>query len=218
MSLMPPQIQRKLAIPPQTIYELIELAKQGDVTAFEAIYDQHKDRVFRLCVRLTGNISDSEDLTQEVFLHAYRKLHSFRGEAAFSTWLHRIAFNAAMMFLRTRNKRLSMISTACDWDDDALGTMTAYPTYYGYKAFTRMALKQAIAALPRRRRQVLILHDVHGMTHTEVGTRLGIEPITSKSQLHYAHALVRNVLAGGDIPPSRPERQRLPPEQMKQVA
>ena len=186
-------------LPQSAIDELVEKAKRGDPTAFETIYCQHKARVFRLCVRLTKNMTDSEDLTQEVFLQAYRHLHGFRGESRFSTWLHRVAINTVMMFLRARQNRSNVFLSDCEWNSDPVLKASLRPTSYGYKAFTCIALAQAIAALPERRRRVLILHDIHGLSHAEVGSRLRIRPVTSKSQLHYAHVALRDILNGGDI-------------------
>lgn len=180
------------------MHELIQQAKRGDAAAFEALYRQHKDRVFRLCVRLTHNTTDSEDLTQEVFLHAYRHLHGFRGEARFSTWLHSIAINTVLMFLRGRHHRLTVFLTDLGWDHPVLQPSYRPPSY-GHRAFASMALTQAIATLPKRRRLVLILHDIHGLTHSEVGSQLQITPVTSKSQLHYARAALRQILKGADI-------------------
>jgi RNA polymerase sigma-70 factor (ECF subfamily) len=179
-----------------TAHELIEKAKLGDASAFEALYREHKDRVFRLCVRLTNSVSDSEDLTQEVFLHAYRHLHGFRGEARFSTWLHRVAINTVMMFLRSRRNRSNMFLSDFEWNSERLLQPSPRPPSYGYKAFTCIALTQAIATLPERRRLVMILHDIHGLTHAEVGSRLCITSVTSKSQLHYAHVALRDILNG----------------------
>ena len=186
-------------VPQNTAHELIEKAKRGDPTAFESIYRQHKDRVFRLCVRLTNNVTDSEDLTQEVFLHAYRHLHGFRGEARFSTWLHRVAINTVMMFLRARHNRSNVSLNDFDWNSDPGAQPIARPPSYGYKAFTCIALTQAIATLPERRRLVMILHDIHGLTHAEVGSRLRITSVTSKSQLHYAHVALRGILSGANV-------------------
>lgn len=181
-----------------TTHDLVERAKRGDATAFEAIYRQHKDRVFRLCLRLTNHVTESEDLTQEVFLHAYRHLHGFRGEARFSTWLHRVAINTVMMFLRARHNRLNVFVNDFEWDSERLPQPCPRPPSYGYKAFTCLALTQAIAALPERRRLVMILHDIHGLTHAEVGARLRMPPVTSKSQLHYAHVALRDILSGSN--------------------
>jgi RNA polymerase sigma-70 factor (ECF subfamily) len=174
--------------------ELVEQAKQGDQVAFETIYQQHKDRVFRLCMRFTNNVSDSEDLTQEVFLNVYRKLHGFRGEAAFSTWLHRVAINTSMMFLRIRRRDSSVVPLISSSETDITAKAVLRSPRHGYTAFTLLALKKAVAALPQGRRRVLILHDIHGMNHAEVGCQLGIAPITSKSQLHYARVTLRGVL------------------------
>jgi RNA polymerase sigma factor (sigma-70 family) len=187
---------QEIMFPGWKTQELIEQAKRGDHVAFESIYRQHKERVFRLCMRFTNSVSDSEDLTQEVFLNVYRKLHGFRGEAAFSTWLYRVAINTTMMFLRVRRKDSSMVPLISTSESDVAGKTVLRSSRHGYTAFTLLALKQAVAALPQGRRRVLILHDIHGMSHTEVGGRLGIAPITSKSQLHYARVALRGVLKG----------------------
>jgi RNA polymerase sigma-70 factor, ECF subfamily len=184
------------AFPGWKTQELVEQAKRGDHVAFEAIYRQHKERVFRLCMRFTNSVSDSEDLTQEVFLNVYRKLHGFRGDAAFSTWLYRVAINTTMMFLRVRRKDSSVVPLISTSESDVAGKAVLRSSRHGYTAFTLLALKQAVAALPQGRRRVLILHDIHGMNHREVGGRLGIAPITSKSQLHYARVTLRGVLKG----------------------
>lgn len=186
-------------LPQSATHELVTKAKRGDSVAFEAIYHQHKSRVFRLCVRLTNNVTDSEDLTQEVFLQAYRHLHGFRGESRFSTWLHRVAINTVMMFLRARRNRSNVFLGDVEWNSNLAPRLSLRPPSYGYKAFTCIALAQAIAALPERRRRVLILHDIHGLSHAEVGSRLRIRPVTSKSQLHYAHVELRDILNGADM-------------------
>ena len=185
---------KRTVFPGWKTQELVEQAKQGDHVAFEAIYLQHKDSVFRLCMRFTNSVSDSEDLTQEVFLNVYRKIQGFRGDAAFSTWLHRVAVNTTMMFLRIRRKHSGVVPMIPNSENDVAAEAVLRSSHHGYTAYTLLALKRAVAALPQGRRRVLILHDIHGMTHTEVGGQLGIAPITSKSQLHYARVALRGVL------------------------
>lgn len=189
-------------------HQLIERARKGDTTAFGAIYLYHKSDVFRLCLRLTNNAADSEDLTQDVFLQVFRKLESFRGDAAFSTWLHRIAVNATMMFLRSHRKH-----AAVPLNDDRPGeTVESEYQHHssGSSAFTCLALKRAIAELPQGRRNVLILHDVYGMNHAEVADRLGIAAITCKSQLHHARVELRTILGATRASPHVSKLSELP--------
>lgn len=190
--------------PKQGTCQLIERAKKGDSTAFGTIYLQHKNEVFRLCLRLTNSTADSEDLTQDVFLQVFRKLESFRGDAAFSTWLHRIAVNTTMMFLRSHRRQAAVILNS-----DRLGeTLENEQQYHfpGCSAFTCLALKRAIAELSQGRRNVIILHDVFGMNHAEVADHLGIAAITCKSRLHHARVAVRSTLGmpGTSVHNSKP--------------
>jgi len=202
------KLNQETVFPGWKTQELVEQAKRGDHVAFEAIYRQHKERVFRLCMRFTKSVSDSEDLTQEVFLNVYRKLHGFRGDAAFSTWLYRVAMNTAMMFLRIRRKDSGVVPLISTSESDVAASAVLRSSRHGYTAFTLLALKQAVATLPQGRRRVLILHDIHGMNHTEVGGQLGIAPITSKSQLHYARVTLRGVLKGKEH--RDPQRLKFP--------
>jgi len=185
--------------PKRGTYQLIERARNGDTAAFGAIYLHHKNDVFRLCLRLTNSAADSEDLTQDVFLQVFRKLESFRGDAAFSTWLHRITVNTTMMFLRSHRKH-----TSVPLNDDRPGeTLESEIQHHssGSSAFTCLALKRAIAELPQGRRNVLILHDVFGMNHAEVADHLGIAAITCKSQLHHARVALRGILGAVNASP-----------------
>lgn len=189
-------------------HQLIERAKQGDTTAFGTIYLHHKNDVFRLCLRLTNSASDSEDLTQDVFLQVFRKLDSFRGDAAFSTWLHRVAMNTTMMFLRSRRRHAAVLLT-----EDRFGEPLEKEYQYhssGPSAFTCLALKRAIAELPQGRRNVLILHDVYGMNHAEVADHLGIAAITCKSQLHHARVALRSILGAARASPDVSKLSELP--------
>jgi RNA polymerase sigma-70 factor (ECF subfamily) len=171
---------------------LIQEAKRGDVRAFEEIYRLYKGRVYALCVRVTKSIPDSEDLTQEVFIQVRRKLHSFRGDSAFSTWLYKVAFNRAMMFLRRRRADEPSLDLSCV--GEAPGGLVWQPPFYGNEPVRRLALLRAIASLPTGGRTVVILHDVNGLTHREVGLLLGIAPTTSKTRLHHAHVTLRLLL------------------------
>lgn len=178
---------------PRAIPMLIQEAQRGDVSAFEEIYRLYKGRVYALCVRVTKSIPDSEDLTQEVFIQVKRKLHNFRGDSAFSTWLHKVAFNRARMFLRRQRVEEPSLDLSCV--EDPSGGIMWRPPFYGNEPVRRLALMRAIASLPTGGRTVVILHDVNGLTHREVGLRLGIATTTSKTRLHHAHVTLRSLLS-----------------------
>jgi len=188
--------QSKAAVVVRDMPELIQDAKRGNASAFEEIYLLYKGKVFALCLRVTKSMPDSEDLTQEVFMQVRRKLHGFRGDSAFSTWLYKVTFNMARMFLRRRSvlDPCFLVSTI---DETSTGAILG-PPYYGYAPIRYLALKRAVASLPPGRRAVVILHDVNGLTHREIGVRLGIAPATSKTQLHHAHVKLRSLLSATD--------------------
>lgn len=183
----------KSAVLTPSVPKLIQDAKGGNARAFEEIYLLYKGRVYALCFRVTKSMPDSEDLTQEVFMQVRRKLHGFRGDSAFSTWLYKVTFNMARMFLRKRNVQ-DPYFLASTIDETSTGAITG-PPYYGYAPIRYLALKRAVASLPPGRRAVVILHDVNGLTHREIGLRLGIAPATSKTQLHHAHVKLRLLLS-----------------------
>ena len=162
----------------------------GDGSAnFNQIYGLYRRKVFALCLRLTKDIVASEDLTQDVFLQVYRKMSSFRGDAAFATWLYRVARNVVLMHMRKR----SIQTVAADVSELEEGAATAVSTRVaGVEPLRCLALKRAISSLPEHRRHVLIMHDIHGFTHRELSSRLGIQAGTSKSQLHHAHISLRS--------------------------
>ncbi len=173
----------------------IEEAKQGNSEAFELLYNAHKRRVYSLCLRMTGNTADAEDLTQEAFLQMFRKIGTFRGEAAFSTWLHRLAVNLVLM--RLRKKGLLTFSL----DDSGDGSAeNARPREYGSADLTltgsvdRIALEKAIRALPAGYRLIFHLHDVEGYEHKEIAGMIGCSVGNSKSQLHKARMRLRELL------------------------
>lgn len=185
--------------------EAIEAAQNGDAEAFAKLYNLHKRRVYTLCLRMLGNVSAAEDMTQNVFLHLFRKLGSFRGESAFSTWLHRLTVNLVLMHLR--KKGLSLVSleeTINPSDDDGprrdFGSRD--PILTG--SIDRVALERAVAVLPPGYRMVFILHDVEGYEHNEIATMLDCSTGNSKSQLHKARLKLRELLRnpGGTSQPS----------------
>jgi RNA polymerase sigma-70 factor (ECF subfamily) len=170
-------------------YELAQRAAAGDAEAFEQIYRLHHRRVFTLCLRMTQDASTAEDLAQEVFIHLYRTVGSFRGESSFTTWLHRMTVNQVLMHFRKNKRRKA--ETAVDTDAHELRAAQA-PA--GAPSVERLALDAAVAQLPPGYRAVFILHDVEGYEHEEIARMLGFATGTSKSQLHKARLKLRTLL------------------------
>lgn len=167
---------------------LVARAAAGDTSAFEQLYRRHERRVYGAIWRLVGgNRARAEELTQDAFVRAWQALGQFRFESAFSTWLHRLAVNTALMQLRAR-------AGAEDREtDDAALAFEAGP---GAPAGLALDLERAVARLPPRARAVLVLHDVEGWKHHEIATELGMAVGTSKAQLHRARGLLRGWLQG----------------------
>ncbi len=175
--------------------ELIERAKQGDARAFQALYDKHKRRVYSLCLRMTSNTAEAEDLTQEAFLQLYRKIGTFRGESAFSTWLHRLSVNVVLMHLR--KKSLPVVSL----EETTQGTEEDTPKKdFGAEdlalagSIDRLQLQRAVDDLPPGYRTIFVLHDVEGYEHNEIAAIVGCSIGNSKSQLHKARMKLRDLL------------------------
>jgi RNA polymerase sigma-70 factor (ECF subfamily) len=166
---------------------LVRAAAAGDSDAFEKLYQQHYKRVYAICLRMLGNPAQAEDITQEVFLLVYRKLDSFRGESAFTTWLHRLAVNQVLMYLRKRGIKLEQTV-----DDEQLLQLQSERRV---SVVDRIALEKAISELPPGYRTVFVLHDVEGFEHLEISRMLGISIGTSKSQLHKARMRLRDLLS-----------------------
>ena len=169
------------------IAEAVRRAQSGDADAFEVVYRAHASCVYALCLRMAGDAGHARELTQDVFIRAWEKLGTFRGESAFGTWLHRLAVNVVLMDARLAARR------AEDWIDGDEGEARLLPSHEA-PAGLRMDLDQAIAALPPMARQVLILHDVEGYEHQEIGTMLRIAEGTSKAHLFRARRLLREKL------------------------
>lgn len=166
--------------------DLVRLAVAGDTRAFEALYRRHAGRVHGAVWRLSGmNPARAEELTQEAFVRAWQKLGSFRFESAFTTWLHRLAVNVALMELRSRDPEDSV-------EDDVLEA--ASEPVRPFCAGERADLERAVAALPPRARAVLVLHDIEGWKHEEIGQELGMAVGSSKAQLHRARGLLKRTL------------------------
>jgi RNA polymerase sigma-70 factor (ECF subfamily) len=164
--------------------------RAGDGAAFEALYRQHATRLYNLASRMTGPVGDPEDLLQDIFLLAYRKLGSFRGESSLGTWLYRLAMNHCLDVLRSRQARMGYQTDSLD-EPDAAPVAAPGP---GLGAVSRIDLERAIEALPPACRAAFLLHDVEGFGHTEVGAILGVSEGTSKSQVHKARLRIREHL------------------------
>lgn len=171
--------------------ELVERIRAGDGTAFEALYRQHATRLYNLASRMTGARGEADDLLQDIFLLAYRKIASFRGESSFGTWLYRLAMNHCLDVLRNRQTRMGRQTDSLD-EPDAAPVASPAPVL---NAVNRIDLERAIAALPPACRAAFLLHDVEGFGHQEVGTMLGVSEGTSKSQVHKARMRIRAHLA-----------------------
>jgi RNA polymerase sigma-70 factor, ECF subfamily len=175
--------------------EAIERAKQGDAEAFEFLYNLHKRRVYSLCLRMTGNTASAEDLTQEAFLQLFRKIGTFRGESAFSTWLHRMAVNVVLMQLRKKNLPLVPIDETAEGEEE--GTIRkelGAPDARLAGSIDRLQLQRAVDELPPGYRTIFVLHDVEGYEHNEIATMVGCSIGNSKSQLHKARIKLRDLL------------------------
>jgi len=174
--------------------EAIERAKQGDADAFEALYDLHKRRVYSLCLRMTANAAEAEDLTQEAFLQLFRKIGTFRGESAFSTWLHRMAVNVVLMRLRKKNLPVVPLDDPLETEEESSKKEPGAPDQKLAGSVDRMQIQRAVDALPPGYRTIFVLHDVEGYEHNEIADLVGCSIGNSKSQLHKARMKLRDLL------------------------
>ena len=176
---------------PATDYELAQGAAGGDLSSFETLYDRHNRRVYSLCLRMTANTAEAEDLAQEVFIQLFRKIGSFRGESAFTTWLHRLTVNQVLMHFRKRGVRMEQTT---DDGETPLQIVAGTENPQAMPVVDRIALDKAVEQLPPGYRTVFVLHDVQGHEHEEIARMLGCSVGTSKSQLHKARMKLRGLL------------------------
>jgi RNA polymerase sigma-70 factor, ECF subfamily len=170
-------------------------AQAGDHLAFAQLYTLHKRRIYSLCLRMVGNVAEAEDLTQEAFLQLHRKIGTFRGDSAFSTWLHRLAINVVLMQLRKKGLSLVSLDEAMEpAPEDGPGRSFGAPDLKLVGAIDRLALERAVADLPAGYRLIFILHDVEGFEHNEIAAMLDCSIGNSKSQLHKARLKLREAL------------------------
>lgn len=172
-------------------YELTQAAAAGDMVAFEEVYNRHHRRVYAICLRMLQNAAEAEDLTQDVFIQLYRKIGSFRGDSAFTTWLHRLTVNQVLMHFRKRNVKFEKTTEEGETPVQVVGG-TENPRKM--PIVDKIALENAIEQLPEGYKNVFVLHDIEGYEHEEVARILGCSVGTSKSQLHKARLKLRKLL------------------------
>ena len=186
---------KKIIASGMTEAEAIDRAKAGDAESFSGLYGLHKRRVYSLCLRMTGNTAEAEDLTQEAFLQLYRKIATFRGESAFSTWLHRLAVNVVLMHLRKKGLPEISLDEALEpqHEDGPKKDIGARDNVLA-GSIDRVNLERAIESLPPGYRIIFVLHDVEGYEHNEIAEMMGCSIGNSKSQLHKARMKLRDLL------------------------
>jgi RNA polymerase sigma-70 factor (ECF subfamily) len=179
----------------RTEAEIIHLAQTGDESAFEFLYKTNRQRIYALCLRLTRNPGLAEDLMQEAFLQAFRKINSFREESTFSSWLYRIGFNVALMHLRKKGLQEVALEQTCESEDnDSRTRQFGALDPVASATCDRVSLNRAIRELPNGYKKILLLHDVLGHLHCEIASLLGCSIGNSKSQLHKARLRMREIL------------------------
>ena len=160
----------------------------GDVDAFEQLYREHSGRIYALASRMAGSPDEGEDLLQEIFLQAYRKMGTFKGESSIGTWLYRLALNHCLDFVRSKQAKMGKVTDTLD------GDASFEPCARRETPVARIDLERAMSRLPSGCREVFVLHDVEGFDHKEVGRMLGIAEGTSKSQIFRARMKLRAML------------------------
>jgi RNA polymerase sigma-70 factor (ECF subfamily) len=183
--------QAKIDVKTAKDFELTQAAANGNMMAFEEVYNRHHRRVYSICLRMLQNATEAEDLTQDVFIQLHRKIGSFRGDSAFTTWLHRMTVNQVLMHFRKRNVKFEKTTEEGETPVQIVSG-TANPMKM--PVVDKIAIEHAIEQLPAGYRNVFVLHDVEGYEHEEVARILGCSVGTSKSQLHKARLKLRKLL------------------------
>ncbi|MDE3180738.1 MAG: sigma-70 family RNA polymerase sigma factor [Acidobacteriota bacterium] len=179
---------------PEEISQVLARAQRGDEDAFAALFELHKRRVYSLCLRMTGDTAEAEDLTQEAFLQLFRKISTFRGESAFSTWLHRLVVNVVLMRLRKKGIQKVSLDEVDDSQEQPVKREYGEDDRRLLGSIDRIALNSAIEALPEGYKAVFVLHDVEGYEHNEIARIMNCSVGNSKSQLHKARLKLREAL------------------------
>lgn len=176
---------------PLSDHALAIAAAAGDMGAFEQLYERHNRRVYSLCLRMTQNVAEAEDLAQEAFIQLFRKIGSFRGESAFTTWLHRLTINQVLMHFRKRSVKLERTT---EEGETPVQIVRGTENPNRMSVLDRISLDSALKQLPPGYRSVFVLHDIEGHEHEEIAKILGVAVGTSKSQLHKARMKLRRLL------------------------
>jgi RNA polymerase sigma-70 factor (ECF subfamily) len=174
----------------------IQQAQQGDPAAFDRIYRLHSRRVYAMCLRMVGNPTEAEDLTQEAFLRVFRKIQTFRGESAFSTWLHRLVLNVVLMQLRKKKLAWASLDEMTEPDEERAVPRreVGRPDLLLTGLIDRVNLERAVEQLSPAQKMVFVLHDMHGYKHHEIAEMMDSSVGTSKGQLHRARTRLRDLL------------------------
>lgn len=187
----------KLRTNPPSEMQLVRKAQLGDKEAFARLYENHRSRVYAICLRRTRERAEAEDCAQEAFLQCFQKLATFRGDSALSTWLYRLTVNVVLMRLRASHGRPVSLDTGGCFEDSAESTiLNACPVddLRLMGAIDRIAIHRALRRLPPGYRTIFLLHDVEGKAHSEIARELGCSIGNSKSQLHQARVRLRRFL------------------------
>lgn len=176
--------------------ELTQLVASGSIKAFEEIYKRHHRRTFNLCLRMTQNPSEAEDITQEVYIQIYRKSGSFRGDSAFSTWLHRLTVNQVLMHFRRRSFKNERTTEDGEMPEPVI---VRSESSQRSPLLDRIDIDKAVEQLPAGYKVIFILHDIEGFDHEEISRKTGVSVGTSKSQLHKARLKMRKLLKKENI-------------------
>ncbi|MFN2493143.1 MAG: RNA polymerase sigma factor [Pyrinomonadaceae bacterium] len=185
------QVETEPEIAPLSDYALATAAGNGDMGAFEQLYERHNRRVYSVCLRMTKNIAEAEDLAQEAFIQLFRKIGSFRGESAFTTWLHRLTVNQVLMHFRKTSVKMERTT---EEGETPIQIVRGTEDPNKMPVLDRISLDNALKQLPPGYRSVFVLHDIEGHEHEEIAKILGVAVGTSKSQLHKARMKLRRLL------------------------
>ena len=199
--------------PELTDADVVRLAQRGDANAFERVYRLHSRKIYNLCLRMVGNPTEAEDLTQDVFLQLLRKIGTFRGESAFSTWLHRMSVNIVLMRFRKKPIAQTSLETITNPEEESNTSPQEFggPDLRLNGVIDRITLRAAINELAPGSRAMFILHDVQGFKHDEIAGMFGCSIGNSKSQVHKARMRLRQLLRKPSKHSPRRHRHFIPP-------
>jgi RNA polymerase sigma-70 factor, ECF subfamily len=187
-------VKNEITTDRQSDLELVRKAQEGDPDAFASLFNAHKTKIYSLCLRMTSNTAEAEDLTQDAFLQAFRKLATFRGDSALSTWLYRVAVNTVLMHMRKKGLRVMSLDQPLEEPDGSVKREQGKLDDRLSGSVDRIALTRAMKELPAGYRTIFVLHEVKGYEHHEIARLLHCSVGNSKSQLHKAKTRMRELL------------------------